>query len=308
MASAAQAEEKITIVVKTLAGDLFELSNFDPIGERGKTPEDKIKSALRRHYLEEFPYSTSITIRSPEGPVGEIHDGDMFMAYMESKEDKPVVHLLECRPDADGVTYKFGLDKKDGVVLRSMLTHDRARHYSTNDMKEYVANPSKPDFTLFVSYKPEAERNFLAPIYDPWLPPPHPHWRHMHAFSIGENQTMEEFFKKESFHFTYERKEAEDRNVSYVEFRLKAVAARQIIRLLNSYGGRCPSGLANAAANAKANAAVASLASLSLNDEKKQEGGKRRSKRSDYKKHISKKKKKTQKRTHRSSGHKRGMK
>ena len=284
MAAALENTGKIIIHVKLLSGDIFDIELFDTDLVNSENINSIIKHKLRKLNQKIFPYSSDIRIHKITNSNHIEHD-DYFMAYIKPKSTKQIVHYINCQPFKEtGVTYQFELDKKEGVQISAMRSVSDGI-YKPNQIKEYINDSSKPNFTLFVSYDPVRE-SYLVHETKPNGFYEH-EWGSDKTYQYqNKNETETEFFKSK-FIYVYEDEDSLIRDINYIHFKIKSAAVKQLIELLKEFNGKCPP------INSTTNGAVASLAALSLNNQK-QEGGKRK-KRKTMKKRYKKGRKQTNK-------------
>jgi hypothetical protein len=101
--------------------------------------------------------------------------------------------------------------------------------YTKEEIKAYLEDNTKPDFTFMMSYNSRYREYTMLTSFD----------SHFGIFR-DPNESYVEFFKKAGFYFKNDPHVAQETDVSTIHFSFKADAARELAKLLESYQFKCP--------------------------------------------------------------------
>lgn len=291
MAAEKSNENLVTVMVQSLAGEIFEVQVNPRHGVKA------VKDFLYQHYPNAFSPSSDMemdVVNATGKKPYPIRNGETLFAIVAPNK---YVRLANCEPYNDDtmrncIIYTF-MVKREGVRVYDMY-HPHipsgdgfyAPKYTKQEIKAYLEDDTKnPEFMFMMYYNPKHPNEYIAMGHR------NPHINSHHR---GPNQTYVDFFKKSGFHFMYYRDEEEQLGFSEVNFSFKADAARELAKLLESYQFKCPSPFN---ANTNANNVTNAIRAMKITNAQQQGG-------IFLKKKSTKKAKKSKKSTRRKHYHK----
>lgn len=288
MAAEKANENLVTVMVQSLAGEIFEVQVNPRHGVKA------VKDFLYQHYPNAFSPSSDFemdVVNATGKKPYPIRNGETLFAIVAPNK---YVRLVNCEPLTNYyirncIIYTFTV-KREGLRVHKMYhrivpggNEYDAPKYSKEEIKAYLEDKTNPDFTFMMFYDPRypGEYSMLE------------HYNSRSGIFRDHNEPYVEFFKKAGFYFINDPDVAQKTDVSEIQFSFKADAARELAKLLESYQFKCPPPF-NVAANA--NNVTNAIRAMKITNSQK--GGRL------FKKKSTKKAKKTKKTTRRKHYHK----